>query len=61
MIAENRHYHRVWKKKRKHKPGHLCGNAKCFICHPHKVFGFPNRQMLRQISKECNDKKNFSN
>lgn len=38
-LAENRHYKKVYKK-RKSKPERLscrCHKAKCFVCHPGKV------------------------
>lgn len=39
MKAENRHYTRVWKKKRKNYDGDKCHLAKCGICSPHKRIG----------------------
>ena len=39
MRSENRHYTRVWKKRRKNKLGDLCDNAKCGICSRHKNIG----------------------
>lgn len=50
MRAENRHYDKIHKKK-KH-PASKCGNAKWLVCHSDKVFNVPDRQRLRQLSKE---------
>lgn len=39
MRSENRHYTRVWKKKRLHRLGDHCRNAKCGVCSPYKRLG----------------------
>lgn len=54
MKAENRHFTKVWKKKRKDHGADKCGNAKCLICHSSKVIGIPDRQQMRQNSKDKN-------
>jgi len=56
MKAENRHYDKVHKKKQ--YPAAKCGNAKCLICHSDKVMGIKNRQILRQNSKDKNERNN---
>ena len=47
MRAENRHYTKVWKKRRREKHGDRCGNPKCGVCHSNKVAGVPTRQEKR--------------
>lgn len=47
--------HLTEKKKKKEHPASHCGNAGCFICHPEKVLGIPDRQTMRQVSKEKTD------
>lgn len=44
--------HLTKKKNKKKHPGSLCGNPGCLICHPYKVLGIPNRQTMRQLSKD---------
>lgn len=51
MKSENRHYTKVWKKKRKDKHADRCGNAKCMICSSKKILDIPTRQLLRENSK----------
>lgn len=41
-----------WKSRRKHKLNDRCGNADCLICHSDKVLDIPDRQRMRQKSKE---------
>lgn len=48
--AQNIHDKQKWKKK-KH-PASKCSNAKCLICHSDKLFEIPDRQILRQNSKD---------
>lgn len=48
--AQNRHD--TLKHKKKKHPASKCGNAKCMICHSDKIGGIPDRQILRQNSKD---------
>ena len=60
--AENRHFTKVWKKRRKDYYGDRCRNAKCFICAFHKRFGNTKkffkksqRKQLEKIKSELNE------
>lgn len=52
MRAINRHYTKKWKKKRRHRHGDKCGNARCFVCHGDKVTKVPAIQELRANEKD---------
>lgn len=47
--AENRHNERKFKKKA--HPASKCSKAKCMVCSGAKVLGIPNRQQLREKTK----------
>lgn len=63
MRAENRHYTKKWKKKRKDHDGDKCKVAKCPICSYHKRYGgnsskFDTKGLkkLKEILKQNNSK-----
>ena len=66
--AENRHYTKKWKKKRKDHDGDRCNNADCGICSPHKrkgvgnsgKFDKPKQKMARRKRIEEDDIEPFS-
>lgn len=50
--AENRHYTRKWKEKRKNHDGDKCDNAKCGICAAHKSHGNSLKHAKRKHIQE---------
>ena len=47
MKAENIHYTKVWKKRRKNHYGAKCSRAKCPICTPHKAVGGNHKSTIK--------------
>jgi hypothetical protein len=51
MKAENRHYTKKWKVKRKNHLGDKCRNSKCVICSAHKSIG-NNKNAVKKKYKD---------
>ena len=51
MKALNRHHTFKWKKRRKEKHRDRCGNPRCIVCSPDKIFRIPTIQQLKADDK----------